>query len=128
VNGGSSGPLGSRIGQIHPSLLVALILVLGILLWVNLSSSDEGSPVSAELSLRETLYVTALALNAEYEETGAYPVDLESIGMDEDGLRYTRSSHGYALVAEEEGVRVEYRSGQDLAPLREAFEALLPPF
>ncbi len=48
--------------------------------------------------------------------------------MDEEGLTYTRDSDGYTLIAEEEGIRVEFRPGDDMEPFRAAFEALLPPF
>lgn len=114
--------------RIHPSLLLALLLVLGLLLWLDLNSSEGIQPIPVELSLQETIYLTALALNAEWEETGAYPPDLETLGMDEEGIQYTLGSQGYSLVAEREGVRIEYRSGEELEPFRAAFERLLPPF
>ena len=49
-------------------------------------------------------------------------------GKDEKELLYTPESDGYSLVSEDEGIRVEYRFGEDLEPFRSAFEALLPPF
>jgi len=115
-------------GKIHPSLLVLLVMVLGLLVYLNAGESSDAAPVSTSSSLRETIFVTAMALNAEFEETGTFPADLEVIGMDEKELLYTPESDGYSLVAEDEGIRVEYRFGDDLEPFRSAFEALLPPF
>lgn len=121
-----SGP--STAGQIHPVLLLALVTVLGLLIWINSTGSPTESPVPVETSLKETIYVTALALDAEMEATGAYPPDLESIGMDEEGLSYTPSSGTYTLVAAEAGITVQFQSGDDMEPYRNAFESLLPPY
>lgn len=118
-------------GQIRPSLLVGLFLVLATLLALNAYEASFSGQVYSDLRethLRETIYVTVLALDAEGKTTGSYPPDLETIGMDEEGLTYTRGSDGYTLIAEGEGIRVEYRSGDDMEPFRAAFEALLPPF
>ncbi|MGD2120657.1 MAG: hypothetical protein PVJ76_02885 [Gemmatimonadota bacterium] len=120
--------LTSTSGKIHPLLLVALVLVLGLLIRLNRDDPLEAYRVPVETSLRETIYVTVLALEAEFEERGAYPSDLESIGMDEEGLRYSLGSRGYTLEASAEGVSVEYESGQDLEPLEDAFFELLPPY
>lgn len=117
-----------RKSRIHPSLLVALLLTLGVLLWLEASGTDNVIQVPVELTLQEAIYLTALALEAEREATEAYPPDLATIGMDEEGLRYERQSDSYVLVAEEDGVRIEYHAGEDLEPFRAAFENLLPPF
>ena len=115
-------------GAVHPSLLIALALVLGVLLWLNLADTDGANTVPVRTSLQETIYVTALALNAEMEATGSFPPDLETLGLDDETLVYAPDSDGYTLVAEAEGVQVEYHHGEDLGPYREAFESLLPPF
>ncbi len=117
-----------RSGQIHPGLVVGLFLVLGLLLWSNRDGGTEGSPYPIVTYLQETIYVTALALDAEFTDTGAYPPDLETIGMDEEGLAYSRVAEGYTLVASEGEVTVAYESGENLEPFRQAFEALLPPY
>ena len=118
----------SRGGQIHVFLLLALVLVLGVVIFVTLFSSPRPTPVSMEVSLQEAIYVTALAINAEFMDTGRYPVDLETIGMDEEGLSYTLQAGEYTLTGEADGVSVTYHSGEDLEPFRSAFEKLLPPF
>jgi hypothetical protein len=114
--------------RIRPVFLVLTLLLLPVVVIWGRPDGDALVPVPVEVGLQETIYVTALALNAEFEETGEYPVELEEIGMDEEGLIYARDRNGYTLVAEEEGVRVQYRSGEDLEPFRAAFEALLPPY
>ena len=114
-------------GSIRPFFLVGLILVFFGLIIVN-PWGEDSSTVPTETSLRETVYVTALALNAEFEEMGHYPTGLVDLGMDQEGLTYSRVGDWYSLVAEDDGVTVEYRSGEDLEPYRVAFEALLPPF
>ncbi len=113
--------------SIRPFFLVGLILIFFGLIIVN-PWGEDSSTVPTETSLRETVYVTALALNAEFEETGRHPTDLVDLGMDQEGLTYTRVGEGYSLAAEDDGVTIEYRSGEDLEPYRGAFEALLPPF
>ena len=117
-----------RNGPIRPLLILALIVALGLVIVVDPYRPEPVQPVPTRTSLREVIYVTALALDAEFEETGAYPAELESIGMDEEGLTYTRGPEGYTLVAEAEGIQVGFRSGDDMEPFRAAFEALLPPF
>ena len=118
----------STPGHIHPSLLLALVVLLGFLIWVNSTEAGTESTVPVKTFLQETIYVTALALDAEMEETGAYPPDLESIGMDEEGLSYSLSSGSYTLVASEAGITVQFQSGDDMEPYRSAFESLLPPY
>ncbi len=65
---------------------------------------------------------------AAQAKMGHYPTGLVDLGMDQEGLTYSRVGDWYSLVAEDDGVTVEYRSGEDLEPYRVAFEALLPPF
>ena len=118
-------------GKIRPSLLVGLFVVLGSLLALNAYEASFSGQVYSDLRethVRVAIYVAVLALEDQVKTTGTYPPDLETIGMDQEGLTYTRGSGGYTLIAEEEGARVEYRSGDDMEPFRAAFEALLPPF
>jgi len=131
VEHGTEEKPGANNGQLRPSLLVGLVVVLATLLTLNVYEATFSYQVYSDLRethLRETIYVTVLALDAEGKTTGSYPPDLETIGMDEEGLTYTRGSDGYTLIAEGEGIRVEYRSGDEIEPFRAAFEALLPPF
>ncbi len=114
--------------RIHPVLLLALMALLGFLVWLNSADSTEAYTIPTQISLQERIYVTVLALDAAHDETGAYPADLEVVGLDDEGVVYSRGRDGYTLTAEKEGVRVEYRSGEDLEPFRAAFERLLPPF
>ena len=120
---------GRRGAPIRPLFAAALVATLGVLLWLTLASGDplDEHEMTVETSLRETIYVTAIALDAEHRETGRWPADLESIGMDEEGLSYEVTGDGYTLVARGEGAVVEYRSGDDLRPFRNAFNSLLPP-
>ena len=105
-------------------ILLTLVAVATLVFIVTRLAAPRSAPVAPRDSARETIYVTALALNAEFEETGEFPEDLESIGMDEEGLTYTRGPEGYTLVMVEDGFRVQYSQGEDLTPFREAFEAL----
>ena len=114
--------------RIHPALLVALVATLGALVWLNAADAPSEDAIPTETFLRERIYVIALALDAEYEETGSYPTDLESVGLDEEGVVYSTDGRSYALTAEEDGISIAYRSGEDLAPFRAAFQRLLPPF
>jgi multidrug efflux pump subunit AcrA (membrane-fusion protein) len=114
--------------SIHPSLLVGLVAVLGILVWLNGAESGDSTGIPVRLALQETIYVTALALNAEVEATGSLPPDLEAIGMDKEGLYYQVTGEGYNLTAQEGDVTVEYHQGENLEPFQKAFEELLPPF
>ena len=108
--------------------LVDFVLVFALLVWLHLSAPAEHPPVPLRTSLMESIYVTALALDAELEETGSLPPNLEAVGMDDPTLTYVPGSDGYVLVAKSGEVRIEYRQGEDLRPYREAFEQLLPPF
>lgn len=126
-HGAASSASGRKPSGIRPVFTLALIVTLGVLLWVYIQDPMGRHQMSVDTSLRETIYVTALALDAEFEATGAYPNTLEEVGMDEEGVTYRREDGGYLLIAEDEGVVVEYRSGEDLLPFQEAFEQLLPP-
>jgi hypothetical protein len=117
-----------RKRKIHPAVPIGLLFPLAGILFFNFTRPPSVLPVPAEVSLQETVYLTALALNAEFEETGAYPADLRDIGMDEEGLQYAQTSGGYLLTAAEDSVQVEYRSGNELTKFRAAFESLLSPF
>lgn len=114
-----------RRSKLHPVVPFLLLVPLNGILLYNLTRPLNPPPVPAEISLKETVYFTALALNAEYEESGAYPPNLETIGMDEEGLQYSETVDGYVLTASEDSVRVHYRSGEDLEPFRVAFESLV---
>lgn len=115
--------------SIRPLFAGGLVVTLSVLAWLTLAAGDplDEYEMTVETSLMESVYVTAIALDAEFEATGSLPDDLESIGMDEEGLTYERTPDGYRLSAREEGVVVAYRSGEDLRPFREAFNRLLPP-
>jgi len=119
----------SSRSPIHPSLAIGLLAVLGILVWLNSGGSGDDTDVPVRMSLQVTVYVTVLAIEAELDATGTLPPDLESMGMDAEGLTYmVDSDQQYTLVAQEEDVSVQYRRGDDLEPFRQAFEELLPPF
>lgn len=114
---------------IRPLFAAALVVTLGVLAWLTLAAGNplDEHEMTVETSLRETIYVTAIALNAEFEETGGWPTDLAALGMDETGLTYELTPSGYRLLASEGDVEVEYSSGEDLGPFRDAFNSLLPP-
>ncbi len=122
----SSGDAGRRSG-INPLFTGGLFVTLAVLAWATFSDPALRHQVSLENSLRGTIYTTALALDAERAATGSYPATLEEIGMDEEGVTYQPDANGYRLTASDEGLEVEYRSGEDLQPFRAAFNALLPP-
>jgi len=122
-------PQSGGSSPIRPLFAGALFILLAVLLWLGIAGADPLAEyeVEVETSLMETIYVTAIALEAEYEATGRWPVDLESVGMDEEGLTYDPTGDGYRLVATADEAVVEYRSGESLRPFREAFNSLLPP-
>jgi hypothetical protein len=116
-------------GNTSATVLLILLLVLGLVLAWNsysFSRSETVSPEMAEASLKASIYLVALAVDAEFQETGVYPRDLESIEVEEEEVTYTPTSNGYTLVAVDEERSFEYRSGEDLDPYRSAFEYLLP--
>ena len=114
--------------RVHPIFLVILLILLPVAFIFGGPPNEELPPVPVDTALREVIYITSLALDSEFEETGEYPADLEEVGMDEEGLTYSREGGGYTLVSELDGVRVQFRSGEDLGPFRKAFESLLPPY
>ena len=108
-------------------ILLSLVAISLVALVLTRLASPTFLPASPDDSAKETIYVTVLALTAEFEETGAFPETLEAIGMDHEGLTYWLGPGGYSLTAVEDGMTAEYRSGEDLTPFREAFEALVIP-
>lgn len=116
-------------GNTSSKVLLFLLLVLGVIIAWNSYSfarSEDVPPEMAEASLRASIYLAALAVDAEFEETGAYPPDLESIEVDEEEVTYSANATGYTLVATDGDLSFEYRSGDDLDPYRTDFEYLLP--
>ncbi len=107
-----------------PLLIVLFVLLAGVAAW-NIYYFSRMGRVSAEMEeayLETAIYLTALTLDAEFEATGAYPASLEEVGMDEEGLSYVRENGSYTLVARGSGVELRYRSAEELAPFKEAFE------
>ena len=122
--------LGGSAGVGHAPVLLVLLLVLGLILaWNSYSyrQSETVSPEMAEASLKASIYLAALAVDAEFEESGVYPQDLESIDVDEEEVTYLPREDCYTLVAADEELSFEFHSGDDLEPYRSAFEFLLPP-
>jgi len=122
--------LGGSRGASHGAILLVLLLALALLLAWNSYSyrrAETISPEMADASLKGSIYLTVLALEAEFEDTGAYPSDLESIDVAEDEVTYFPTGNGYRLVAADGDLSFEFRSGDDLGPYRTAFEFLLPP-
>ena len=120
---------GSR-GASHGAILLVLLLALALLLaWNSYSyrQAEAISPEMADASLKGSIYLTVLALESEFENTGAYPPNLESIDVAEDEVTYFPTGNGYRLVAADGDLSFEFRSGDDLEPYRTAFEFLLPP-
>ena len=108
-------------------LLVALLVILAVVGGWNLyffSNLQTLSPEMEEGYLRTSIYLTALVLDSEFTETGAYPRNLVEVGMDEDGLTYSVQDGGYVLRIQGQYVSFEYRSGQSLDVFRESFEAV----
>ena len=110
--------------------LLVVLLALGLVLAWNSYSYRQAETISPEMaaaSLKGPIYLVVLALEAEFEDTGAYPPDLESIDVAEDEVTYFPTGDGYRLVATDGNLSFEFRSGDDLEPYRSAFEFLLPP-
>lgn len=116
-----------RRRRVHPIVPVILLFPLAWVMYLNLAPAPSGPPVPAEVSLQRAVFLTARVLEAEFDETGAFPADLSEIGMDREGLLYAQTPEGYWLAGEKDSVRVEYEYGEDSSPLETAFETLLPP-
>jgi hypothetical protein len=116
-------------GNSSSTILLFLLLVLGVIIAWNgysFARSEEVAPEMAEASLKASIYLVTLAVDAEFEETGVYPPDLETIDVEEEEVTYSPNETGYILVATDGELTYEYRSGDDLDPYRTAFEYLLP--
>lgn len=110
-------------------VILVLLLVLALTVAWNGYTYRKYQAVSPEVagaSLKASIYLTVLALEAEFEDTGAYPPDLESIDVAEEEVTYRPTGKGYTLVAADDESSIEFQSGDDLEPYRTAFEFLLP--
>jgi hypothetical protein len=105
-------------------LLLVLVILIGLNVVRVLTAPDPFTPAQEAASAGLTVYLVAQGLEAYRDSTGFLPTDLESLDLDEEGLRYTVQDPGYVLQYQEEGLTVSYRSGESLTPLIAAYDVL----
>lgn len=105
-------------------LLLVLVVLIGLNVVRMVTAPDPFTPAGEEASAALTVYLVVQGLEAFRDSAGFLPADLESLDLDEEGLRYTVQDPGYVLQYQEGEVTVSYRSGESLAPLIAAYDVL----
>ncbi len=123
------GPGGPQRARSRTALLgaLAVILVSGIALNLSLALR-EPEVVAAdkqEASARLTVYLVAQAIETYRDTTRTLPRNLEDLGVDGEGITYAPSEPTYLLTVEIGATRLVYRSGESLAPYRDAAQILV---
>lgn len=97
-------------------VLLLIAVLLAQVLWSLGPREREGSYTSAEeiADLRLRMFLTASTINAYHDSAGLWPLSLEHIYAEEDGITYYPDEIGYTLVGVSEGTTIEYPSTEDI--------------
>lgn len=114
-----------------PALVFLSILLVLVGLWNVRWLQESRSPAfgrqQVEESLRATIFLTVLGLEAHRSRTGTYPPTLEAVGLDDPALEYRPEGDRFVLVGV--GPQVDpplsYRTGEDLTPFELALDGVL---
>jgi hypothetical protein len=109
-------------------LTFLLLAFVGLWAW-NVRIMNQAAQVKPGLeqaSMEACIYVAALTLDAELQDTGRLPESLVELGVDREGLTYRPRGSEYELTARAEDQSVSFRSGEDLSPYEAAFRSLIP--
>jgi hypothetical protein len=82
--------------------------------WVFPAPPPE-SPAMREASLRISMANAAQHIERYRQQTGQLPMTLQQAGAHGAGIRYERTTAGYRLLGEGDGVRVALNSGEPLS-------------
>lgn len=72
---------------------------------------------------RFTIYLAAQEIDMYRDTAGAWPSNLELLGLDGDNLHYVQLDDGYRLTFELDNIYATYRSGEDLTSFAEGYLA-----
>lgn len=107
-----------------PKLLMVfgpLFVILTV--WNIARIANEPEIFSAEEELadaRFTIYLAAQEIDTYRDSSGAWPSNLDLLGLAEDNLQYVLLDDDYRLTYELDDIYATYRSGEDLSPFAEA--------
>lgn len=124
---GSVRPRPLRSPRWQPPVLVVLsLLFVGVGVWNVRWLQDARSPAfsegQVEESLRATIFLTVVGLEAHRSRTGAYPPTLEAVGLDDPALEYRLEGDRFVLVGPQVDPPLSYRTGEDLTPFELALD------
>lgn len=128
----AAAPRGTyRTPSWQPAVLVFLSLLsvaVGAwnLLWFQDARGPAFSEARVEESLRASIFITVMGLEAHRSRTGAYPASLEVVGLDGQGLEYRLEGNQFVLQGAGVEPPLSYRPGQDLRPFELALDQVLP--
>lgn len=105
-------------------LAVVFLAVAGWNIYLFTMAGDP-PPAFEQVALQASLFFAQQAVEEAWKETGSFPASLEEVGGDEEGLSYALSETGYTITAVGIHHEVSFRRGDDLTPLKAAFQALL---
>lgn len=112
------------------TLLIGLLVVATVLTAWNVSRSSRSPAVVSvaeeAAAARFAIYLVASAVERYRVDSGAWPANLRTIGLDEEGVEYSRSPAGYTLRGAGGDSVFTYRSGDSLELFRRAYAALQP--
>jgi hypothetical protein len=112
------------------ALLSSLFVAVGAwnVAWLQGTRSPAFTQAQVEESLRATIFLAVVGLEAHRSRTGAYPPDLAAVGLDDPALEYRREGDHFVLVGALPGVEPPptFRSGDDLAPFELALDRAFP--
>jgi len=83
--------------------------------WAFPAAAAPESPAVREASLRISVANAAQHIEHYRQQTGQLPTTLQQAGAHGAGIRYERTTAGYRLLGEDDGVRVALNSGEPLA-------------
>jgi hypothetical protein len=111
-----------------PLLLVLLSVAATLTVWNVMAMTGGGvdslNAAEEEASARFTVYLIAQTLETHRDSTGTFPPTLETLNVNEEGVRYTSTGNAYELTAKFAEGQIVYRSGEDLSAFARAFEQL----
>jgi len=110
------------------SIYVLLGVFLILAAWSVMRSGPQPqvfTPSELDAGVRFKIYLAVQALQAHRNTAGTWPASLDVIGFASEGLAYRRLDTTFQIVAATGGIPFTYRSGDDLAPFRDAARELV---
>jgi hypothetical protein len=116
-----------RLRSVLPLLLSLAPVFVGLTAWNIMRARDDGPVIpteDVEASVRFSIYLTAQELNAYQDSVGSLPPSLTVVGMEDDGIVYSRGETGYVLTARVGDRVLQYRQGDSWASFAAAYDLL----